>query len=177
MRWTRDLFSHHRITKQRINVTFLSKNNNFDHKRSPFQPSHWPAFTVQEDRAAALTEGLADRGQAEGGGESVRVRAHGAVPTHFVRQLTGALVALFPCRGQLLLMRGGIRSCLAHQAVALCRGAAGNVPLLILIFLLGCWVTGVGSGGDVLCILMIIMHFIRNVFNVSVSIHTLTAFL
>lgn len=109
---------------------------------------HSPAFTVQEDRAAAFTESLADGRQAEGGGESVRVRTHGAVPTHFVRQLTGALVALLPRRGQLLLVRGGIPSCFYHQAVALCGGAAGNVPLLILIVFLGCWVTGVGSGVD-----------------------------
>lgn len=116
-----------------------------DHKQSPFQASHWPAFTVQEDRAAASTQGLIDGRQAERGGERVRVWAHGAVPAHFVRQLTGAFIALVPCRRQLLL----IWYCLYRQAVALCWGAAGNVPLLILIFLLCCWVTGVGSGGDV----------------------------
>ncbi len=132
------------MTKQRINLNLLSSSWSW----SPFQPTHWPAFNVQEDRAAAFTEGLADGGQAERGGESVRVRAHGAVPTHFVRQLAGALVALLPRRGQLLLVWGGIRSRLYHQAVALCGGAAGDVPLLVLVFLLGCWVTGVGSGRD-----------------------------
>lgn len=104
--------------------------------------TYWPALVVQEDRTAALTQGLTDWRQAEGGGEGVRVRPHGAVSTHFVRQLTGTLVQLLSSWRQLLpRLWWGICPNLSRQALALQGGAAGNVPLLILIFLLGCWGT------------------------------------
>lgn len=108
---------------------------------------HWPALIVQEDRAAALTQGLANWRQAERGGEGVRVRPHGAVSTHFVRQLTGTLVRLLPSWRQLLpRLGGGIGPNPDRQTLALQGGAAGHVPLLILVFLLGCWGSRAWSG-------------------------------
>lgn len=55
-----------------------------------------PALIIQEDGAAALAQSLADRRQAKGRGEGVRIRAEGAVTAHLVRrQLAGPFIALF----------------------------------------------------------------------------------
>lgn len=119
---------------------------------NPSPPSS-PALVVQEHRAAALKEGLADGRQAEGWGEGgVRVRAHGAVPAHLVsRQLTGPLIPLIPPRlGLLLLGRRGLYAGLQTQAPSIPRSAPDPLLLLpVLIFLLGGRVSGVGPAGRV----------------------------